>query len=396
MNNRVEPDESVEVNRNPTRFRRLYEHFQKRKLIWIIFFIILIVVIIIISTITATMNKTKTEKTSSTTSELLTTTTTTELLTTTTTNEQLLPSVMIDNNTKWKQNAFTIAGGNGQGSESNQLDQPSGIYIDNDDQSIYIADTYNHRIVRWEFGADNGEIVAGGNGRGGEINQFSYPIDVILDKDKKYLIICDYGNGRVVRWSRHDTHNQQILIHNSLCQGLAMDNNGDLYFSDEGRDSVRRFQQGDEKSTVVAGGKGNGNQFNQLNVPLFIFVDKYHSVYVADSMNNRVMKWVENATEGILVAPEQVFDENPSSMPEPMSVVVDHMGNAYVSTGENHHIVRWVPDAIKGVPVVGEKESGRGPTQLGNPEDLSFDRQGNLYVADTGNHRIQKFDIDRD
>ncbi|CAF1016861.1 unnamed protein product [Adineta steineri] len=108
--------------------------------------------------------------------------------------QQLLPPVIIDKNTKWKQSATTVAGGHGAGSELNQLNRPQGFYVDDNDDSIYIADTDNHRIVRWKFGANNGEIVAGGNVSGNELYRLKTPEDVILDKEKTYLIICDMGN----------------------------------------------------------------------------------------------------------------------------------------------------------------------------------------------------------
>ncbi|CAF0735486.1 unnamed protein product [Adineta steineri] len=310
--------------------------------------------------------------------------------------ENICPPMIININSKWKQNAITVAGGNGQGSELNQLNQPYGMYVDNDDQCIYIADGGNHRIVRWEFGADISEIVAGGNGIGNEIYQLHYPMDVILDREKKHLIICDYGNMRVVRWSRQTSQDQQILIPFISCWGLAMDNNGDLYVSDWVGHPVVRWQEGDTAGTVVAGGFGQGNQLNQLNQPKYIFVDEYHSVYVADQMNNRVMKWMKHATEGILIAPAQVSEENPGSVVGPTGVTADHMGNIYVSNWGSHQITRWSPDEMEGAPVVGEKERGSGPTQLRYPYGLSFDRYGNLYVVDTENNRIQKFLIDLD
>jgi hypothetical protein len=52
----------------------------------------------------------------------------------------------------------------------------------------------------------------------------------------------------------------------------------------------------------VAGGNGEGNNLNQFNHPSYIFVDEDHSVYVSDLMNHRVMKWMEGAEEGIVVA----------------------------------------------------------------------------------------------
>ena len=39
-----------------------------------------------------------------------------------------------------------MAGGNGKGNRINQLFEPWGLYVD-DDQTIYVADRLNHRIV---------------------------------------------------------------------------------------------------------------------------------------------------------------------------------------------------------------------------------------------------------
>ncbi|CAF3663973.1 unnamed protein product [Adineta steineri] len=396
INNTVGPDESTVVNSNTTQLRKLYEHFQKRKLIWIIVFIIFIVIIVTVATSTVLSNKTKREKVVTT--EITTATTTTTTITTpaTTTRKQLIPSVIINNNTKWKQNESTVAGGNGQGNKSNQLSRPFGFYVDDDDHSIYIADNSNHRVVRWEFDADEGVVVAGGNGYGNKIDQLYGPVDVILDKDKKYIIICDQGNRRVVEWSLQDSHDQEILIGSIACYGLALDDNGDLYISDWIKHQAIRWQEGDTKGTIVAGGNGQGNHLNQLNFPVYIFVDECDSVYIVDHNNNRVMKWMKNAIEGILIAPGQVSEENENPLSQPLGVIVDHIGNVYLSNYNTHQITRWLPGAIEGTHIVGENEYGSLSAPFQCSSDISFDRQGNLYVVDRDNHRIQKFDIDLD
>ncbi|CAF1676810.1 unnamed protein product, partial [Didymodactylos carnosus] len=69
-------------------------------------------------------------------------------------------------NARWQQNGLTVAGGNAQGNGINQLYYPLGFYVDDDDQTIYIADASNHRIVEWKWGATSGQVVAGGNGQG--------------------------------------------------------------------------------------------------------------------------------------------------------------------------------------------------------------------------------------
>ncbi|CAF5126009.1 unnamed protein product, partial [Rotaria sp. Silwood1] len=73
-------------------------------------------------------------------------------------------SINIHPNAKWAHNGITVAGGNGQGSETNQLNSPWGLYVD-DDQTIYVVDRWNHRIVEWKCDATNGKVVAGGNGK---------------------------------------------------------------------------------------------------------------------------------------------------------------------------------------------------------------------------------------
>ncbi|CAF0789752.1 unnamed protein product [Adineta steineri] len=82
---------------------------------------------------------------------------------------------------RFQQFAITVAGGNGEGDDLNQLYSPEGIFIDND-KSIYIADPWNHRIVKWKLKSSTGQIIAGGNGQGGQNNPLKEPTDIIFDK----------------------------------------------------------------------------------------------------------------------------------------------------------------------------------------------------------------------
>ncbi|CAF3441200.1 unnamed protein product [Rotaria socialis] len=126
-------------------------------------------------------------------------TTTTVAPTTTATRTQQL--VNIPANAKWKQSGVTVAGGNEDGGATNQLYWPCGLFVD-DDQTVVIADSGNHRIMQWKNDdTTNGQVVAGGNAQGNRLHQLNNPSDVLIDKETDSLIICDYGNQRVVRWS---------------------------------------------------------------------------------------------------------------------------------------------------------------------------------------------------
>ncbi|CAF0843611.1 unnamed protein product [Adineta steineri] len=297
-------------------------------------------------------------------------------------------------NAKWKQHGITVAGGNGYGNQLSQLYFPWSIYVDDDHRTIYTADWKNDRIVEWECGAQSGEVVAGGNGYGNRSDQFNYPSDVIVDKKNDSLIICDYGNRRVVRWSRQNGTNGETVISDIDCSRLTMDNNGDLYVSDCVKNEVRRWKQGETEGTIVAGGNGEGNRLNQLYRPAYIFVDEDHSVYVSDCLNRRVMKWMKGAEEGIVVAGGNGQGSSLTQLSCPTGVIVDHLGNVYVADKNNHRILRWYEGYCAGSIVVGGNGEGEQPNQFRGPSGLSFDVEGNLYVVDQGNKRIQKFDID--
>ena len=302
-------------------------------------------------------------------------------------------STSIHLNGKWQQNGLTAAGGNGKGNGINQLFYPWGLYVD-DDQTIYVADHSNHRIVEWKSGVTSGQVVAGGNRQGSGDHQLSNPLDVIVDKERDSLIICDSSNQRVVRWSRRNGTSGETIISNIDCWGLTMDENGSLYVTDVGKHEVRRYRRGESQGTVVAGGNGNGNRLDQLSYPRYVFVDRDHSVYVSDGGNHRVMKWVEGAKQGIIVAGGQGKGNGLTQLYYPDGVVVDQLGTVYVADCGNARIMRWVKGATQGSVIVGGKGEGRQSNQLNVPIGLSFDQHGNLYVVDYGNDRVQKFNID--
>ncbi|CAF3903874.1 unnamed protein product, partial [Rotaria sp. Silwood1] len=83
---------------------------------------------------------------------------------------------------KWAQNAtygILIAGTGIGGSGNQQLYVPYGLYLDELNSYLYIADTYNHRIQRYYLGVTiNVTTVAGGNGPGFGDNQLNYPCAV--------------------------------------------------------------------------------------------------------------------------------------------------------------------------------------------------------------------------
>ncbi|CAF4229210.1 unnamed protein product [Rotaria sordida] len=241
----------------------------------------------------------------------------------------------------------------------------------------------------------NGQVVAGGHGQGNRLDQLDQPADVLIDKETDSLIICDWGNRRVVQWSRRSGTTQgEILIDNIRCWGLAMDDHRYLYISNNYEQEVRRYQIGDKNGTLVAGGNGYGAGLNQLNWPTYTFVDQQQTVYVSDNNNNRVMKWNKGAKEGIVVAGGQGKGNALTQLSYPNGLFVDTLGTIYVADSVNDRVMRWPKGAKQGTVIVGGNGQGEGANQFNYPVGLSFDRHGNLYVVDRYNHRVQRFSIE--
>ena len=298
-------------------------------------------------------------------------------------------------NARWAQNGVPVAGGNGQGGETNQLSSPYGLCVDDED-TVIVADCGNDRIVEWKRGATSGTVLAGGNGQGKRPDQLNRPTDVIFDKETDSLIISDWMNNRVTRWPRRKgTQSGETIVDNIDCRGLTMDDEGSLYVTDVGKHEVRRYRRGETNGTVVAGGNGRGTALNQLNFPTFVCVDGEHAVYVSDNWNHRVMKWVKDAKEGIVVAGGRGQGKDLTQLSNPRGVRIDAAGNVYVADWGNHRVMRWCREAKQGTVVVGGNGGGEGANQFNGPVGLSFDRHGHLYVADEYNHRVQRFLLEK-
>ncbi|CAM4864784.1 unnamed protein product [Rotaria socialis] len=95
---------------------------------------------------------------------------------------------------------IVVAGGQGKGNALTQLSDHQGIFVDTFG-TLYVVDTWNHRVMRWTQGdKKQGTVILGGNGQGGGANQFQYPIGLSFDRHGN-LYVADELNNRVQRFS---------------------------------------------------------------------------------------------------------------------------------------------------------------------------------------------------
>jgi sugar lactone lactonase YvrE len=102
---------------------------------------------------------------------------------------------------KWMKGAeegIVVAGGQGQGNSLTQLSCPQGVIVDRSG-NIYVADADNYRIMRWLKGSCEGSIVVGGNGKGRKPNQFNHLRGLSFDRQGN-LYVVDFNNHRVQKF----------------------------------------------------------------------------------------------------------------------------------------------------------------------------------------------------
>ncbi|CAF4817633.1 unnamed protein product, partial [Rotaria socialis] len=165
---------------------------------------------------------------------------------------------------------------------------------------LYVSDYVKHEVRRYQLGEKNGTLVAGGNGKGDELNQLNYPTYLFVDRQQT-VYVSDRDNNRVMKWNKGAK--EGIVVAggqgqgNALTQlyfpnGIFVDTLGTLYVADSDNNRVMRWTQGGKKQgTVIVGGNGEGAGANQFNGPFGLSFDRHSNLYVADHYNHRVQRF---------------------------------------------------------------------------------------------------------
>lgn len=78
----------------------------------------------------------------------------------------------------------------------------------------------------------------------------------------------------------------------------------------------------------------------------------------------------------------------PSQLNGPTSIFVDFTGNIYISDSLNYRVQKWVPGQLNGTTVAGGQGIGSALNKLGVSYGVSVDPQSNIYISDYTYHRV--------
>lgn len=193
---------------------------------------------------------------------------------------------------------------------------PSGLDVDTNG-NVYLAMTGSNQV--WRFRLTTSSFVADTNFNGhGYIGssgtnpgQFDAPYDVAVSPDGNYIYVSDSSNGRIQKF---DTNGNYILSIGSAGsgfgqfsspKGLAFSPNGDLYVADSGNSRIAQVSGDGVVNEVGMFGTFPGQYQSPLNVTAS---EQY--LYVADTSNNRIQKLdIEDFTPVMVVSTPFGFNQ---------------------------------------------------------------------------------------
>ena len=281
------------------------------------------------------------------------------------------------------QNIYTYAGngvagflGDSAAALSAQINSPDGIAIDASG-NLYITEYNNHRIRK----VSNTGIITTIAGTG---------------------VAGYYGDGGIATDAR---------LFNPC--GIAIDANGNIYFADESNARIRKIDVNGFITTITGNGvigySGDGGFAinTTLNAPKGVAIDYNGNLYFTDSGNNRIRKVTfyptfniisriaGNGTTGFYgdggLADTAVIN-NPTA-------ISCYNFNVYFSDNGNHRIRKINSNGSFGIisTIAGNGNpgfSGDGAfsafAEINSPWGITFDNTGAMYFSDMGNHRIRR------
>ncbi|MFH8751700.1 hypothetical protein ACH4GK_03830 [Streptomyces rimosus] len=276
------------------------------------------------------------------------------------------------------QGIITTVAGNGQAgyvsdggpATATPLNGPSAVAVD-EAGNLYIADIDNHRIRK---------------------------------VDPRGIITTVAGNG-IAGYVSDGGPATATQINTPT--GVAVDLQGNLYIGEWGNHRVRKVDTRGIITTVAGNGQagyvsdGGPATATKLYRPAGLEADRNGNLYIADNGNHRIRK-VD--TRGIITTvagngtPGYVSDGGPATSTQinyPLDVCLDDAGSLYIADSLNQRVRKVAPDGsistVAGNGTAGYVDDG-GPaiaTRLYQPRSIALDRAGNLYLADASNNRVR-------
>ncbi|CAF0898554.1 unnamed protein product [Rotaria sordida] len=264
-----------------------------------------------------------------------------------------LSSAEISPCAKWSPHGKTVAGNGLVGDTLTQLATPRGIFIMKRMNTLYIADSGNYRVQMLPLSQSSNLATT-------VVFDVREPSKIYVDDDENgpTIYISVFIGNRVEKWTKEASKGIQLGDECRSCFGIAVDKEKNVYMSELDREDVLKWSPQTNLTKVVAGQTDQRGTTNKhLSSPHGLYFDRNSdTLYVADSGNNRIQKWKKDALSGSQVAGSNTStpSADTGSLDEPEGVWVDELTKiVYVADTMNNRIIRWLPNTSVGDIIAG-------------------------------------------
>lgn len=277
------------------------------------------------------------------------------------------------------------------------VNSPRGVHVAANGQ-IYISDYWNQR-VEYVNPDGSGAQSFGFRGNVSQSGAINFAWDAAIQPVTGNIFVANRENNQVAAFSptgapliifgKNGTANGQF----SFPQGITFAPDGTLLVDDSGNDRIQRFSlnAGDTVATWMAtyGQKGTGSTAppGDLNNPTGISVAADGTIWVADTLNNRIQSMSPSGVWKVITKPTGTGTQTAFKVPWGITVAPD--GSIWVSDIGNNRIVSVsttgslnfsATEASMGIPAV-------PADSVIYPYEVAFN--GNtVYVTDIWNNRV--------
>ncbi len=210
---------------------------------------------------------------------------------------------------------------------------------------VYVPDMYTHSIRKF---TSDGHLVTRWGTYGDGKGEFKGPSQVAIDHKNSWLYVVEkYGN------------------------------------------RVQKFTLDGEHTNIIWGGPGHEN--GKFNAPRRIAVDREGFVYVSDSRNYRIQKFMSDGTR---TATWGVKGEGDGEFLSPRGIAFDSQGFVYVADSMTNCIQKFTRKGEFVFKWSGNEDDEEG--LFNAPNGLAIDKDDFIYVVNEGGDSVQKFDLKGD
>ncbi len=269
------------------------------------------------------------------------------------------------------------------------------------DGTVYVADSRNHRILHLDMEGNTlhewGSFADGVSTPIGE-GTFNEPWGIAIAPDGGSIYVTDTWNHRVEKFT---SSGKFIAAWGIFGQGetpdsfygprgLAVDAKGRVYVTDTGNKRIAVF---DKDGNFITDFGSAGFDPGQFDEPVGVAIDKNGTVYVVDTWNRRIQTFTPIETEDSLsFLPEKQWDVYGwfgQSLDNKPFIAVDENLHVFITDPDGYRIMEFDQNGAI-LRVWDDLESSES---LGSPSGIAIDNDGHIWVTDSLNQRLRRYTL---